>query len=374
MRFLARTVRGTEWIAAAEIDALPVSDIRLAQREIRFSAADAEVLDLRTVDDLFLLVADLDGVGHTKDILPVLASRVASLDWAGSLTGLRSLRSLPSEPAFDVVASFVGRRNFNRFACEDALGAALSSRLGGRFVSRSGADGPSSPVDLTVRVFLDGTQATIAVRVAAAPLHRRLYKNRAERGTLHPPLAAALGLLLGPVTVVADPFCGDATIAVELLRRDPGVQMLASDLDPARVANAVANAADSSTTPLLVRADAGALPWRSHTVDAVATNPPWNLAVDATGLLRHGLDPFWPELRRVLTGAGRLAIVADEAMSLPKTLLAQGYSCPLAQQIRLAGRVSDLILAGPAGTRLPADLARWRDRALAASIMTGTGF
>ena len=374
MRFLARTVRGTEWIAAAEIDALPVQNIRLAQREIRFSATDARVLDLRTVDDLFLLVADLDGVGHTKDVVALLAARVASLDWAGALSDLRSLRSLRAEPAFDVVASFIGRRNFNRFTCEDAVGAALSSVLGGRFVSRSGVDGPSAPVDLTVRVFLDGTRATIALRVAAAPLHRRPYKNRAERGTLHPPLAAALGLLLGPAPVVADPFCGDATIAVELLRRDAGVQVLASDLDPARMTNALANAADSSTAPMLVCADAGALPWRSHTVDAVATNPPWNLAVDATGLLRHGLDPLWPELRRVLTGSGRLAIVADAEMSMPKTLLAQGYSCPLAQQIRLAGRVSDLILAGPADTRLPAGLGRWRDRALAESIMTESGF
>jgi hypothetical protein len=54
-----------------------------------------------------------------------------------------------------------------------------------------------------------------------------------------------------------------------------------------------------------------------------------------------------------------------------------GYQLALATQVRLAGRVSHVLLCAPPEQRLPripAGLADWRRRALADGVITETGF
>jgi 23S rRNA G2445 N2-methylase RlmL len=378
---IARTVRGVEWIAADEIAGLSTSGLDLRAREIRFRlpVPDPRLLRLRTVDDVFLQVGTVRKVGHTKDVVPWLAERVVAQDWRGALATVRALRELPSAPRFDVVVSIVGRRNFNRYTVEDTVGAALAGTLGGRFVSRSTQAERPAEVDLTVRLFLEGPIATAALRLGRAPMHRRPYKRGAERGTLHPPLAAALARLAGPVDgeTALDPFCGDGTIPIELALLCPGVRVAASDHDPARVRNTVDNAAAAGVPPLAVRADAGRQPWRSDAADLVVCNPPWNLTVDAAGLLTRSLDSFWTELDRVLAPRGRAVLVADAEMGVPGRLRDRGHRVALVQQIRLAGRLSDLLLCAPPSRPrpvVPAGLAEWRERAVAAGVVVGEGF
>jgi hypothetical protein len=72
---LARTVRGIEWIAAAEIRAkLASSDIQRDHREIRFSLAELSpaVLELGTVDDVYLVATTVGDIGHQRRELRTL--------------------------------------------------------------------------------------------------------------------------------------------------------------------------------------------------------------------------------------------------------------------------------------------------------------
>src|SRR2546421_2763956 len=179
MIIIARCVHGLEWVCADEIESTvpAASDITLARREVTFTVSkESRLLALRTVDDVFVRVGELGDVGSTKDALPTLAKRLAALDWPGA-DGRR----------FDVVASLEGRRSYNRYAVEAAAGAALAAVLGGTFLDRAAA-GDS---ELTVRLFLRGTTAVAALRLAARPLHRRPYKQDTRPGTLPPPVAAA---------------------------------------------------------------------------------------------------------------------------------------------------------------------------------------
>ncbi|TMM40986.1 MAG: methyltransferase domain-containing protein [Actinobacteria bacterium] len=376
MIFIARAVHGIEWVCAEEIArTLPAGDVRLARREVTFRlpSVDDRLHALRTVDDVFVRVGEVGDVGTTKDALPVLARRLAALDWSAAAPG-----AVPGR-RFDVVASIEGRRTYNRYAVEAAAGAALAPVLGATFVARTDA-GSAGESDLTVRLFLRGPVAVAALRLAARPLHRRAYKQDTGPGTLHPPLAAALARLTAPAggERVLDPFSGDGTLAIEATLAYPDARVTGTDIDPARVANARANAQRAGVAVEFAVADAGeadagrdARPddVRAADVraaDVVLTNPPWNLAVDAAGTLAGSLDRFWR------TVPGRLCAVTDADLAVPEALRRQGFTTALTTRVRLAGRVSDVVLAAPPGhpaPALPPGLATWREQAVRAGVV-----
>jgi tRNA (guanine6-N2)-methyltransferase len=386
IELIARCVRGIEYAVADEIASLVPGGLTLGAREVRFwpPRLDPAMCELRTPDDIFLAVGAVEGVGHRKDVLPWLAEQVRQMDWHTAIEMVARLRNLPDVRRFDVVASLVGRRNYSRYDVEDAIGSVLDVELGARYVSRRPpASSSMQSAALSIRVFINaGTMAVIAIRVAADPLHRRPYKQDASRGTLHPPMAAVLARLLSvnPHETVLDPFCGDGTILIEIARITPSADIRGSDLDPERIQNAVANTARASADISFSVMDAGRLDLDDRTVDVLVSNPPWNLAVDAIGLLKDGLGPFWAEaarVARVVSPAGRMGIIVDAELGVSDELRRLGYQLSLVQRVRLAGRLSEIVLCVPPGCprwALPDQIVRWRREALAAGLVTDSGF
>ena len=381
IELIARCVRGIEYAVADEIAALVPGDLTLGIREVRFQmpSLDPDLCALRTPDDIFLSVGSVQGVGHRKDAIPWLAGQVRQMDWRAAVEKVAGVRDLPTRCRFDVVTSLVGRRNYSRYDVEDAVGSVLSAELDARYVSRRPAVAGIQPVALTIRVFINADTAGVAIRLAPDPMHRRSYKQDASRGTLHPPMAAVLARMLSvsPRETVVDPFCGDGTIPIEIAELAPGADIRGSDLDPARVGNAVANAARAKADISFSVMDAGRLDLCDRTVDALAANPPWNLAVDAAGLLKDGLSSFWAEAERVIAPAGRMGVIVDAELGVPGELRQNGYELSLVQKVRLAGRLSDIVLCVPPGRPhwvLPDGIARWRREALAAGLVTDSGF
>lgn len=386
---IARCARGLEWILAAEISGsgatsgLDPAGLRLAQRQVSFTVArlTAQLLALRTADDLFLGVGTVSGVDHTQAALPVLAARLAQLDLAGPVAALQDIRVLPGKLTLDVVASLAGQRRYNRYAVEDTAGPVLSRGLGARYVSRAAgaASWPAAGTDLTVRLFLHGTDVQVALRAGRRPLHRRDWKARTGPGSLHPPVAAALARIARHPAggLVADPFCGDGTIPVEVALADPTARVVAADLDRDRLGNASLNAAQAGAAVRFVRADAGGPLLRSGRLDQVITNPPWNRAVGAAGQAAAGLAPFWRQLPAAFRPRGRVAVIADAELGTAASLRGHGYDLVLAQGIRLAGRLAEILVATPPGIDpLPLDpaLTSWRERAVRGRIVSADGF
>jgi 23S rRNA G2445 N2-methylase RlmL len=371
IRLLVRCVHGLEWVCADEIGRLPdAARIRFARREVSFEvpSLDTAPLGLRTVDDAFLSVGN--GTGATP---AEVAGALERLPWEECVAAVRELRPVPSAPVLDVVAGLEGHR-FGRFAVEHAVGPPLAARLGGAYLRRTAEGREPGEPDLTVRVSVRDGAVTAVIRLAAHPLHRRVWKRDTGPGTLHPPVAAALAGLAAPAPgqAVLDPFCGDGTIAIETALAYPGAQVTGHDLDPVRLENAAHNAARAGVAVTLARADAGE---SGPGADAVVTNPPWNLAVDGAGTLRAGLAPLWRRLPATVMPGGRFVGITDATLDAPTALVGAGFELGLATRMRLAGRVSDVVLAAlerpPA---LPDQLRRWRARAIAAGVVTDDGF
>lgn len=380
---IVRTVRGLEWIAAEEIARrVPDSqDLEMNAREVVFNLGrlDERLLRLQTVDDVFVEVASLEGAGTKKSDLSSLATNITRVDWRTPLGQLSEVRTIPRRPRFDVVASVEGRRPYNRFDVESIIGNALEPVIQGTHLPRTREH--VSPIDphFTIRLFLRGIQAKAAIRLGQRPLHRRAYKQDTGSGTLHPPVAAMLARLADPKAgeTIADPFCGDGTIAIETALFGAGTRVIASDRDLTRLQNTRRNAKRVGVQLALAVSDAGRLPWPPRTINAVITNPPWNVSVSTSGHLSGSLNQFWHHVPTALAAGGRICLIVDANLRTSTYLCKLGYQLVLAAKIRLAGRVSEVIFTSPPECDLPkisTELVGWRKRALSEGVITETGW
>lgn len=354
---VARAVRGIEPLVAAEISSSGGEVRWIRHREVWFetSSPGPGLLGLRTADDVLLAAAVVDGIGPERACLRRLAAAARALD-VEHLLKLRWVVGGASdsgpEAGFEVSATFVGRRSYTRFDVEDAVGAALAGPLGLRYHTRR--DGRVPPAGaLAWRVTIEDDQAVIAVRAAARPTHRRPYKLGSVRGTLHPPLAAAMARLaalqdVAPPVTVLDPCCGAGTTLVEAHALAPRARLLGVDVDPAALRAAAANAARAGrpsgapgarTAPAgrggfgWMLADAGRLPLPAGVADRVLVNPPWGRQVPAAGRLAADGDALRREVRRVLADDGlAVALLHGPAPAW------RGFRVEEALEVSLSGR------------------------------------
>jgi 23S rRNA G2445 N2-methylase RlmL len=372
LRCVARCVHGLEPVVAAELAALPGVVVSGAdRRQVLVEVPRAGVpalLGLRTADDVLLLAGEVAGASAGQPVAE-LAEAVADLDWEPVLAALAAVRPLPERRGLDVVAAVAGVRRWNRFGVEQAVGPLLARRFGARYLERGPQGRVEGRADLGVRLDVSPERVSAALRIGPAPLHRRPWKQDTGPGTLHPPVAAAMARLTGDRLAgtaggtVLDPFCGDGTVVVEaaLLRAatgtSAGVAVRGSDADPQRVANARANAARAGAAVDLAVADALEV---TGPVDVLLSNPPWNLAVEASGRLDGGLARFWSRLPDLLAAGGTACLLTEADLDAPAALAAAGRAVGPVHRLRVAGRITDLVLAGrDTAPALPADVEHW---------------
>lgn len=349
-RFVARCARGLEPQLAAEILRLELGGITaVGHRSVHFRAwrpYDTGVTALRTADDVFLLAARIPESATTRAALPALEKLTTKANPERLLRHRNRLVPHGGKPAgVEVSASFLGRRSFNRYDAEDAVGHTLAARLDVPYHPRR--TGAAPPPDYAAwRLTLDGTGATLMLRITPRPLHRRPYKRQSVPGSLHPPLAAAMtGLAdIGPGHTVLDPCCGAGTLLIEAALAHPeAARFQGYDIDRTALAAARANKAAASLDRIRIRrADAGGLPLPDGSVDRIVCNPPWGTQVHAQASLATAPSAWWRELHRLLTPTGTAVLLLPTPTLLAPAIHA-GLVPTHTQRVHLSGTPAFLI-------------------------------
>jgi tRNA (guanine6-N2)-methyltransferase len=357
---MARATRGLEWVVAAELKGRLDADIvSVCHREVHFRLPqmDPRLSQIRTADDLFLSGGTVDGIDHTRASLQRLSDGISRLDLDATLENLGQIRTAPRRGPFDVVGSFLGKRNYNRFEIEAAAGQAITDA----FDAPRQPDAHRSGASVSWRVHLRSTDAYIGLRLLPTPLHRRDYRAEAYKGSLHPPVAAAMALLAGlhPDTILLDPCCGSGTVGLEAAHLQNRLLPLASDISPTAVSQARRSAIRASVPLAAYLADAGRLPLTYRAVDRVCTNVPWGRTVPPSGSL-HGDDrPFWDEIRRVSHSESRIVVLAEDDEFANTWNQPRDFSVLLQRRISMRGRWSTLSVFSLDSHSDPAPIDPW---------------
>lgn len=316
--FFAITTRGLESIVAADCARQPqVTVTEQRYRQVHGTVADdlsawRALMTCPTADDLFVTLAEWDAIRHTRDMLPDLAERSARLDIAPRVPLIARLRPISEPIQFSITVSFVGKRNYSVPEMKAALAQGIRQRYPHWHYQ---ADDHAAA--LNIRLMIEHQHGLVGVRLAAAPLHRRAYKQQSLSGSLKPPVAAAMiTLAAGQVgTGLLDPFCGSGTVLIEAARQ--GRQAIGGDSasDALRVSRQ--NSHHANVRLALSQWDACRLPLPSNSVQAVVSNLPWGRQIQVDATLRTLYQRSYAEMRRVLCDACPLVLLTTAPQLLP---------------------------------------------------------
>jgi tRNA (guanine6-N2)-methyltransferase len=336
-KIFALTTRGLETISAQELAALPgVTVDQIAYRRVFATCKGplTTLLNLRTVDDVFLYVTTWSGIDRPRSTLSVLTAVSAQLPLDRIAIIRAQGRSIPSPPTFSVTANFVGKRNYSTAEIKQACAAGILERQGWIYSEND------QMANLNVRIFIEGDTAVVGIRLGDRPLSKRPYMQHTVPGSLKPAVAAALVSLVGvaPGLRVLDPCCGAGTILIEA--RLSGVKVWGGDTYPQAVTATRINAATAGAAVHVQRWDARALPLADKSVDRVISNLPWGRVVSTPGTLAALYEQIGEEIRRVLAPGGQTVLLTNQ----PDLVQIKGLKCDTRIEISLFGQTPTIMV------------------------------
>lgn len=308
VKIFAITSRGLEKVAAEELDQVPGMTVETIQyRRISgpFDGALADLLSLRTVDDVFVQAAEWDDIVPQRQALQQIESLSRQLNLHQPLKRILKDRSIRQQDRFSVTANFVGKRNYSM----DEIKAAAAVGISARYHWQYQANDEDS--EINVRIFIEHEKAYVGLRIGAGPLHRRAYKQEHLPGSLKPTVAAAL-LRFGDVKPgmrLLDPFCGAGTILIEGALQ--GAHAAGGDLNPEAVQAARTNATFAGAGVGLHVWDARNLPVNNGAADRVVTNLPWGRQITTACPLDEFYRELCLEIERVLAQPGKAVLLTS---------------------------------------------------------------
>lgn len=314
----ALTTRGLESVSAAEIAECPnVTLTKTSYRRITATADGtlASLLNLRTVDDVYLTIGEWEDVYHTRDMLAQFNAWSDHLELDKAAAQIATVRPIPDKPVFSVSVSFVGKRNYTADEVKASVADSIRDIHGWHYTP------DDRDANLNIRVFIEHERAVVGVRLGQHAQHERLYKMVERPGALKPTVAAAMLRLVDIQSGqrLLDPCCGSGTILIEAALMGAVIQ--GGDNDPDAIQATRQNMKDAAVQGQIEQWDARVLPLRDASVRNIVTNLPWGRQT----LVNEELGMFYRqvcgELERIINSEGRIAILTSAPHLLHFTYL-----------------------------------------------------
>jgi 23S rRNA G2445 N2-methylase RlmL len=317
--YLAQTQPGFEAIAADEIEQLEGARIH-GTRSVGdkngmvlfdYPGDALDLFELRTIEDLFVVLATLDRPPTSREALKLLeATALRATTVEPALALVRQLapgRGGKGKLRFRVVARQVGQTAYRRVDAQRAVERGIVQRGDHRWqVVEEGA------VELWLTLL--PSEAILALRLSDERMRHREYKLEHMPASLRPSAAAALVWLTRPADddVFLDPMCGAGTTLIERAHMGRYRLLLGGDVREEALAVALANVGPRYKPIELRQWDARSLPIDAGSVSAAAVNLPFGRQIGSPDENRALYPAFLREAARVLRpGARLIALTGD---------------------------------------------------------------
>lgn len=325
---------------------------RLAWREIAQTIEDARLLDmytiadangmvlfrsrcdpsalqkLRTIEDLFVVIARGEHLPWGKEGLQALSSLIAvQVQWHELLSIHRAFQHPvpPSrkKPSFRVIARLVGQHGFYRKQAQSQIERTIHT-LYPHWEARE----TSNTLEIWVTVL--ETQAIITLRLSNYTLRHRPYKQVHLPASLRPSVAATMVLLSRPEAsdVFLDPMCGAGTILLERAHWGRYQQLLGGDIRLQAIEATLANIGTKYQPIHIEQWDATHLiHLGDQSISKVVCNLPFGKQLGSRTENEQLYERFLHEMARLLPPGGCMVLLTgDPALLLAKLQKLQLFS------------------------------------------------
>lgn len=347
-RYLLHVVPGLEAVAAEELSrtvpgarvqrTLARFDERTSLLLVALAGTPASLLELKTVEDVFALVAEHAAVPSGQSGLTVVRGAVATeAAFDAAVTAAFALRpARRGRVTFRVIARKAGRHTFRRVDVQHAVELGVSDRFRGWRLVEDDARFELW-THLVDRVLLVG------LRLSDNAMRGRTYRQVSLPAALKPTIAHAMILLTDPRPddVFLDPMCGSGTLVIERALAGRYAQLLAGDVNPDAVAATQANVGARYKPIRIERWDARDLPVDAGSVSVIACNLPFGKQIGTVQGNRVLYPDLLREAVRVLQPKGRMVLLTSDEVTLSRSLVER-------PELQLARRVEVLVRGMPA--------------------------
>jgi len=286
----------------------------------RYAGQPADLLKLRTIEDVFFLVVRIPKVEWGREGLSQIYQLVARdkfLKTGLGLHGQVARRRDGRGGTFRVISRMAGgRQPYRRIDFERTVESALKKRLGGQW--RAVQEGE----DVEIWANLIGLDFVCGLRLSDASMRHREYKQAHVAASLRPSVAAAMVWLTDPRPgdVFLDPLCGAGTLLVERGTIERHALLLGGDIDAGALRAAAQNIGPRHKPRQLLKWDAGCLPLAAGSVDKIATNLPFGKQIGSPQENRRLYRAVFAEIDRVLGFDGGAVVLSSETELIKDTI------------------------------------------------------
>lgn len=201
---IATATFGLEAVVAKELKALGYEDLNVENARVGFKGDEYDIAIcntwLRTADRVLIKMAEF-----RAETFEDLFQGTIAVDWASLI---------PADGKMHVVGKSVKSKLFSVPDCQSIVKKAVIESMKKSYnTDRFEEDGPVYKIEISLLKDI----ATLTIDTTGPGLHKRGYRELAGEAPMKETLAAALVLLSSwePSRVLADPFCGSGTIAIE---------------------------------------------------------------------------------------------------------------------------------------------------------------
>ena len=340
IKIFAITTRGIEKICSNELKQLTGIEIReIAYRRIaaNFNGDLHSLLSLKTIDDIFIDLAEWDEIPLQRSGLEIIQKKSAQLKINNGAAIITQIRSISKNPIFSVTANFVGKRNYSFLEIKRSVSEGIMASSNWNYTENDTLS------DVNIRVFIEHEKAYIGLRLGKESLQKRWYKNNHISGSLKPPVAAAMVSLIKSKknTCIVDPFCGAGTILIEACLN--GFTSMGGDNNPDALIAAQANARIAGVNINLCHWNAKVIPFPDQSVENIVTNFPWDRQIKLTENIEFEYSQFCSELNRILRPHGQAVILTN----FPDLIKLPNLQIELNEEISLFGQRPSIVMFAP---------------------------
>lgn len=326
----AQVVPGLEPVASDEITRDLGVEVKKAERGtvvFRPPAIDTDLLELRTVEDVFLLAWGTDSLSFRATDLKLIQQWTHKTPkWDQLLRWHHSIRPKhKGRPTYRLVTQMTGTHGYRRVDAGEALARGLGKAIPESWVPAE--ENAYLEIWLTIR----GSRAVCGVRLSDKTMRHRTYKQEHRPAALRPSIAAAMVRLAGaaPSMWVLDPMCGTGTILAEQIelskkRRAGRIETMGGDIEMDALRASATNLKKVGPATLALW-DSRRLPLPNASVDRIISNPPFGKQLSTPEEIAPLYKFCAREWDRVLKPGGRAVLLVSEQEILREALKPTGW-------------------------------------------------